>query len=124
MPASPKTICSAPGCNRLIPTGTGGRCEQHKREREQRGIDKQRPTANKRGYNHRWTEASRKYRECNPLCLECQKQGIVKAAEAVDHIVPHGGDLEKFWDESNWQPICWSCHSRKTRKESATDATT
>ena len=32
----------------------------------------------------------------------------------VDHIVPHRGDARLFWDEDNWQPLCKSCHDRKT----------
>jgi len=50
-----------------------------------------------------------------PLCRECLKQGRLTPATEVDHIVPlaSGGtnDLE------NLQPLCHSCHSRKTAKE-------
>lgn len=24
----------------------------------------------------------------------------------VDHVLPHRGDMAKFWDEANWQPSC------------------
>lgn len=27
-----------------------------------------------------------------PLCVECYMAGIVKAANVVDHIIPHKGD--------------------------------
>ncbi|WP_144469068.1 HNH endonuclease signature motif containing protein, partial [Bacillus pumilus] len=30
---------------------------------------------------------------------------------------PHKGDKKLFWDSSNWQPLCASCHNRKTAKE-------
>jgi 5-methylcytosine-specific restriction protein A len=49
--------------------------------------------------------------------VECERLGIVKAAEHVDHIEPHDGDLEKFWNQDNWQGLCASHHSRKTRRE-------
>ena len=32
----------------------------------------------------------------------------------VDHIIPHRGDPELFWDRSNWQALCKNCHDRKT----------
>ena len=38
-------------------------------------------------------------------------------AEELDHIVPHKGDRKLFFDESNWQALCKSCHSRKTAAE-------
>lgn len=38
-------------------------------------------------------------------------RGEVVAAVIVDHIIPHKGDMELFWDESNWQGLCVSCHS-------------
>jgi 5-methylcytosine-specific restriction protein A len=69
-------------------------------------------------YNdRRWKAASRAFRSEHPLCAECQRAGRTRAAHAVDHIVPHGGDLVKFWDRSNWQSLCQSCHSRKTNRQ-------
>jgi len=36
----------------------------------------------------------------------------------VDHIKPHKGDMELFWDSDTWQPLCKSCHdSIKAREE-------
>lgn len=36
----------------------------------------------------------------------------------VDHVVPHRGDKNLFWNaRGNWQALCVSCHSRKTVKE-------
>jgi 5-methylcytosine-specific restriction protein A len=49
------------------------------------------------------------------LCVECQRQGRIVAATDVDHIVArrHGGD-DSF---ANLQPLCHSCHSKKTQQE-------
>jgi len=55
--------------------------------------------------------------KCNPLCVECKKQGKITPATVVDHIVPHKGDQEKFWDPNNHQSLCDTCHNRKTAKE-------
>lgn len=76
-----------------------------------------RPNANKRGYDGKWRKESKMYLQANPLCVHCQQQGKIVLAECVDHIVPHKGNMRLFWDVSNWQSLCNSCHSRKTVKE-------
>lgn len=76
----------------------------------------QRPTAAQRGYGHRWQRASKLFLAQHPLCVECKGQGLVKAAACVDHITPHRGDQELFWDVSNWQPLCKRCHDQKTAR--------
>lgn len=48
----------------------------------------------------------------NPLCNHCG--GV---ATVVDHIKAHKGDKTLFWDVTNWQSLCESCHNRKTAKE-------
>lgn len=78
---------------------------------------KQRKSANERGYNYRWQKASRQYLIMNPLCRGCEEQGRVVAAKVVDHITPHRDDKALFWDVKNWQPLCFSCHGRKTATE-------
>ena len=45
------------------------------------------------------------------------KQGMYVRATDVDHITPHRGDRQLFWDESNWQPLCHRHHSMKTARE-------
>ncbi|MGI6721758.1 MAG: HNH endonuclease [Anaerovoracaceae bacterium] len=32
-------------------------------------------------------------------------------------MVPHRGDQKLFWDRSNWQSLCKSCHDSKTMTE-------
>lgn len=44
-------------------------------------------------------------------------RGKVVGATQVDHVTPHKGNPELFWDEANWQSLCHRCHSRKTRAE-------
>ncbi len=39
------------------------------------------------------------------------------AATVVDHIVPHKGDQQLFWDTRNWQSMSKPCHDKKTAKE-------
>lgn len=50
----------------------------------------------------------------HPLCAECQA-----AATIVDHVTPHRGDPNLFWDAANWQSLCKRCHDRKTATQDA-----
>jgi len=67
-----------------------------------------------RGYDRKWREARAAFLRRNPLCLECFTEGKLEPATVVDHIIPHRGDSKLFWDQRNWQPLCKSCHDRKT----------
>ncbi|NMB34825.1 MAG: HNH endonuclease [Firmicutes bacterium] len=53
----------------------------------------------------------------HPLCAECKRQGRVTKATVVDHIIPHKGNPELFWDENNLQALCKPCHDLKTARE-------
>lgn len=45
-------------------------------------------------------------------------RGAVVRAVVVDHKVPHRGDMNLFWDKSNWQALCKQCHDgHKQRQE-------
>jgi 5-methylcytosine-specific restriction protein A len=79
-------------------------------------------------YNARWATYSRRYLVGHPVC-HCDRvrvwsagreeivamapAGSVAPAEHVDHVRPIGMGGERF-DPSNLQPLCRSCHSRKT----------
>lgn len=97
--------CTQPGCPELV--AGGGRCKLH---HSRRPVDK-------RIYDsRRWKNLRVWIIACEPLCRECKKHGRVTLAEEVDHIEPisFGGDP---WDETNLQPLCGPCHSRKTVNE-------
>ena len=36
----------------------------------------------------------------------CEVEGHVTAATVVDHIIPHRGDENLFWERDNWQSLC------------------
>ena len=93
------------------------RCESHKRKRNKIG-EASRPSAAKRGYGSRWREARRAWLAKHPLCVLCGESGRTVAASVVDHVVPHRGDRQLFWDSSNWQSLCEKCHNRKTARGS------
>ena len=48
-----------------------------------------------------------------PLCRHCAARGIVTEATDVDHISGDPGDNSS----ENLQPLCHSCHSRKTASD-------
>ena len=66
----------------------------------------------------RWRKLSKLYRMHNPLCVECDKVGIVSPAMHTDHIKPinMGGDA---WAWDNLQSLCLRCHSVKSATERA-----
>jgi len=54
----------------------------------------------------------------HPLCVFCEREGVVTAAAVVDHVVAHQGDHDRFWDSDNWQSLCKRHHdSAKQRQE-------
>lgn len=70
-----------------------------------------------RGYGWRWQQARRRYLAENPLCVMCRAEGRIEAATVVDHIVPHRGDPEIFWDSSRWQALCKTHHASDKQRE-------
>ena len=61
-----------------------------------------------------WRKASKTFLSTNLFCIECEKRGKTVFATQTDHIKPHRANLEVFWDESNWQPLCSSCGGAKS----------
>ena len=119
-----KRPCSHPGCRELIDRG---RCAAHQvkadmqRAAQVRQYDQTRGTAAQRGYDARWQKYSVWYRQRNPLCVHCLAEGRLTSVEHgghVDHITPvTGPDDPLFWDPTNHQSLCTSCHSVKTASE-------
>ena len=77
-------------------------------------------------YSKRWNRTSKLFREYNPWCVACgalaagtikDENGREVPLGVVDHIVPHRGDVILFWDQSNWQTLCSTCHNRKSARE-------
>lgn len=77
-------------------------------------------TTAQRGYGARWQSYRFRFLQMSPLCSYCLKQDRVTFANVVDHIVPHKGDKDLFWDESNHQSLCSSCYSSIKKKEEHT----
>lgn len=69
-------------------------------------------------YGYRWQQAREGWLRKHPLCVRCEKAGLIEPATVVDHIIPHRGDMTLFWARTNWQSLCGNCHnSYKQRLE-------
>ena len=112
-PTKPKKPCAFRGCPEL----TNERyCDKHKKM-----IDSEYNRTSRAFiylYNtSRWKILRKQFLREHPLCEECKKNGVVKAATIVDHIKAHKGDEKLFWDQNNWQALCKHHHDQKTVKE-------
>ena len=123
MPYTSPRPCRHPGCPSLVggTPGTpgdkgGGYCQQHARQLRQ-AEDAERGTASQRGYGATWRRLRTMFLAAHPLCADPfgVHEGRPVAATDVDHIVMRrNGGTD---DESNLQPLCHACHSRKTSAE-------
>ncbi len=111
MPRKPKVPCGHQGCPELVEPGRVY-CAKHRPLHPEFN-----PSASSRGYGSEWRKARRGFLAAHPLCEQCMKEGRYTRATDVDHIIPHRGDMVLFWDRSNWQALCHSCHSKKTARE-------
>jgi 5-methylcytosine-specific restriction protein A len=76
-----------------------------------------RASSTKRGYGYKWQKARAGYLARHPLCAQCERDGRIGVATDLDHIIPHKGDMQLFWDRANWQGLCKPHHSAKTARE-------
>lgn len=75
-------------------------------------------TAASRGYGYAWQIARADFLLEHSLCVMCRARGVVTESCIVDHIRPHRGDMALFWDRTNWQALCTTCHNvHKQRQE-------
>lgn len=108
MPVRAPRVCS---CGLVV--AYGARCVCQARRKAE--ADKRRPNARDRGYTGEWDKARSGFLTRHPRCVMC-----AATARVVDHIKPHRGDTKLFWDRSNWQSLCFTCHnSRKQSMERA-----
>jgi 5-methylcytosine-specific restriction protein A len=115
MPFAAKRPCK--GCGgKLVASGYCDACLAKGKGKDTR------PSAARRLYGSRWRKGSKTWlaRPENQFCVGYPKgrhgERLV-AAQVPDHIEAHKGDVALFWDESNWQPLCIPCNSRKAAAE-------
>ena len=111
LPRKPLRPCKHPLCPNLT---EGNYCEEHQSEME---YKRERNSYSKLYSTSRWQRLRQYILSKEPLCVECKKNKRIRPATVVDHIKPHKGNKELFYDESNLQSLCKPCHDRKTAKE-------
>lgn len=107
------------GCGQRVPFGARCAC-QRKRDAERKArFDKTRPSSSQRGYTGKWDRASRAFLRRWPYCARCGEELDLDTPRAavVDHITPHKGDQDLFWNQDNWQRLCTPCHSGAKQRE-------
>ena len=72
-------------------------------------------------YNHpHWRLLRKDLLKSHPLCKMCLENKLIKKADHIDHI--HGfNSRSQFFDRDNLQPLCISCHSKKTHTAGGPD---
>jgi 5-methylcytosine-specific restriction protein A len=51
-----------------------------------------------------------------PLCRLCEKEDRAVGATILSHVKAHNGDYDMFWDPTNWEGLCVSCHATVSAK--------
>ena len=112
----PRRICSFGGCQ-SVALPDSSRCEKHTRQ-----------IAPKRRYAHhyhqgkhiytsaRWIALRDAHRSSHPCCELCERRGIYRPVDVVDHVkeISQGGEP---FDPENLMSLCSECHHIKTGKE-------
>lgn len=91
-----------------VPAGSCPQADQ--RIHRNREHDAWRGSSAARGYGYKWQKARASFLASHPLCTMCEKHGLVTPATVVDHIRPHRGNYDLFWDQDNWQALCKRHH--------------
>ena len=111
MPRRPAQPCKFPNCPLLVPYGSKY-CKEHESV-----LSLEVKSTKDKGYDSRWNKARVRFLKTHPLCVRCRAKGMITPATVVDHVTPHRGNQKLFWNEGNWQPLCKSCHDRKSMTE-------
>ena len=103
--------CLYPGCPAIT---LDQYCEEHAKERNRRKEQNRR--SDDRMYSQQWWRRLRQMVLRRELwCRMCRAEGRFTEATEVDHIVPVSQEGTNELD--NLQPLCKSCHSRKTARD-------
>jgi len=116
LPTRSKRPCSVRGCPNLSDSRW---CSEHSKDRKvTQSYDFRRGSRQSRGYDAQWLAFRPTILERDShLCQECARQGIIKAGNEVDHIIPIIEAPERRLDPTNTETLCKPHHSQKTYRE-------
>jgi len=112
MPNASLNICSYPGCAALV---NRGRCNRHKKqpmdkERHKR-YNTMRPRSDSFYGTAAWKNARQSFRLEHPLCCECERMGLIRPMNVVDHIIPLKLRPDLALDPANLRSLCSRHHA-------------
>lgn len=87
-------------------------------------VQERRTFVNKRYHTSRWRKLRANIIANEPLCRECDRNGLTTLAQMVDHINPVSTGVNEanqdylMWSADNLQPLCNRCHNKKSGQES------
>lgn len=67
----------------------------------------------------RWKVLRLEQLDAEPFCEYCKEEGRVRAATIADHVVPHKGDEELFFN-GKLRSLCAPCHDSVKQSEERT----
>ncbi len=67
----------------------------------------------------RWKVMAKQQLAVEPCCRLCRSEGLLVQASIVDHVVPHRGDEQAFFNSANLQSLCRRHSNIKTAHEVA-----
>ena len=105
----------AGGCGAVV---VSGRCAACSARAGNKRVERDRLNSSQRGYGWKWQKTSAARLVKHPWCVDPYRVHVLpEPATLTDHITPHRGNMKLFWEPTNWQSLCDSCHSRKTAEE-------
>lgn len=69
-----------------------------------------------RGYDREWYEVAKRFKQANPLCVDCLQQGRTRPAQEIHHVKKVVTHPELRLDWSNLMALCKVCHAIRTRR--------
>lgn len=127
MPVKAMSFCAYAQCHKLVQSGY---CPEHQAKtneyrKQHRGVtdaryNANRPESDKFYGTQVWRNFRNRYLKSHPLCVECDRKGITRAARIVDHIEPFKLHPQLALDPNNMRSLCWPCHNKigaKVRRE-------
>lgn len=85
---------------------------QPSREDARRAYDQRRTSETvwrKWYWTQRWRTISKTQLTVEPLCRMCMAEDMITPATVCDHVTPHRGNPEMFWN-GPFQSLCKPCH--------------
>ena len=67
-------------------------------------------------WTSRWRKKAKAQIAAEPLCRRCKAKGLAIPATVANHVTPHKGDINLFWN-GPLESSCKPCHDGETHSE-------